>query len=287
MLAASAAAAALGVTRLADATVTPWIVLWVSLPLVGVPLALMSAYRLYGLLTAGYSLDRDRLRVRWGLALEEIPLAEVSRLAPTAEELPGLRPNPGFWWPGCVVGHKTVDGLGEIEFFAARLNGGLLLLEAGDRRLAISPADTQAFRQAYIDASRMGSLERVQGRSSRPDFFLGRLWRDRLARVLVLAGLLLPVLQIGYLAVQVAGLTVQVPFGFNAAGAPDPFVPPGRLLLLPMLGGLCWLIDLALGIWLYRRPGERSLAYGVWSTAVLVGGLLWGASLELLAVVLR
>lgn len=283
----ASAGAAVGVAGLANATVSPWIVLWVSLPLLGVPVALMAAYRVYGLLTAGYSLDRDRLRVRWGLAQDEIPLSAITRLGPPGEGLAGLRPGPGFWWPGCVVGRKAVDGRGEIEFFATRLEGGLVLVEAGERRLALSPSDPEAFRQAYLDATRMGSLERIAGKSVRPDFFLGRLWSDGLARGLVLAGVVLPLLQLGYLAVQAAGLPVQVPFGFNAVGAPDPFVPPGRLLLLPMLGGLCWLIDLAIGAWLYRRPGERPLAYGLWSTSVLVGLLLWGASLELLAVVLR
>lgn len=287
IFALATAGAAAGVAGLSDATVSPWIVLWVSLPLLGVPVALMAAYRVYGLITAGYSLDRDRLRVRWGLAQEEIPLSEITHLAPPTADLAGLRPTPGFWWPGCVVGRKPTDGRGEVEFFATRLEGGLVLVEAGERRLALSPSDPQAFEQAYIDAIRMGSLERVAGRSVRPDFFLGRLWSDGLARGLVIAGLILPVLQIGYLAVQAARLPVQVPFGFNTVGAPDPFVPPGRLLLLPMLGGLCWLIDLALGAWLYRRPGERPLAYGLWSTSVLVGLLLWGAGLELLAVVFR
>ncbi len=285
MLASAGAAA--GVARLADATVSPWIVLWVSLPLLGVPLALMAAYRVYGLLTAGYSLDRDRLRVRWGLAQEDIPLSEITHLAPPPGDLTGLRPSPGFWWPGCVVGRKPVEGRGEVEFFATRLADGLVLVEAGERRLALSPTDPEAFQQAYLDATRMGSLERIAGRSVRPDFFLGRLWSDGLARGLVLAGVLLPVVQIGYLSVQAARLPVQVPFGFNAVGAPDPFVPPGRLLLLPMLGGLFWLINLAIGAWLYRRPGERPLAYGLWSTSVLVGLLLWGAGIELLAVVLR
>ena len=287
IFALASAGAAAGVAGLADATVSPWIVLWVSLPLLGVPVALMAAYRVYGLLTAGYSLDRDRLRVRWGLAQEEIPLSEVTHLAPPGGDLSDLRPSPGFWWPGCVIGRKPIDGRRDIEFFATRLEGGLVLVEAGERRLALSPSDPGAFRQAYLDATRMGSLERVAGRSVRPDFFLGRLWSDGLARGLVIAGVVLPVLQLGYLAVQAARLPVQVPFGFNAVGAPDPFVPPGRLLLLPLLGGMCWLIDLAIGAWLYRRPGERPLAYGLWSTSVLIGLLLWGAGLELLAVVLR
>jgi hypothetical protein len=74
-----------------------------------------------------------------------------------------------------------------------------------------------------------------------------------------------------------------VPLGFDAQGVPEAFVPPGRLLLLPLIGGLCWAIDLGLGSAFYRREPERPLAYALWGTAVIVGLLLWGAILALLA----
>ncbi len=273
------------VHRLATEPISAWIILWVALPLVGVPLTLLIGYRLYGLLTARYRLDRDGFYLTWGLVTEQLPLAAISSLRLVDEVTPKLRPDRGLWWPGCVYGRREVEGEGLVEFFATSGYQGILILSAGDRLLAISPPDLEAFRQAFVDATRMGSLEPIPTRSQSPDFVIAGLWTDTIARVLILVGLALPLLLLGYLALRLPSLPLQVPFGFDPTGAPDPLAPPGRLLLLPMVGGLCWLADMAMGVWLYRRKVDRPLAYAVWMSAVLVGGLFWGAALHLLAAV--
>lgn len=273
----------IGILQLASAEVSAWVILWVLFPILGVPLALLVGYRLYGLFTARYRLDRDGFYLTWGLASEQIPLAAIERIQPAADLAPGLRPGRGIWWPGCIVGKRRIEGGGEVEFFATRGAEAALVLHAGERILAISPPDVDAFYQAFVDATRMGSLEHIAMRSQRPDFTFGRLWGDLVARLLVLTGLAVSLVLLGYLAFQMPALPPQVPFGFNSAGAPDTFAPPGRLLLLPMIGGFCWLVDLVVGAWLYRRESDRLLAYAIWSAGVLAGGLLWGAVLQLLA----
>lgn len=272
----------LGVLQLATATFSAWIILWVSLPVVAVPLALLVSYRLYGLLTARYRLDRDGFYLTWGLNFEQIPLAAVQTLQPGSDVASNLRPGRGFWWPGCLVGHRLVEGVGEIEFFATSTAKGMVVVRLEERALAISPPDPDGFHQSFVAAMRMGSLEPIPERSQRPDFTSARLWNDLPARVLIIAGLLIPLLLLGYLAIRAPSLPPQVPFGFDLTGAADTLAPPGRLLLLPMIGGLCWLVDLVAGVWLYRREEDRILAYVMWTTAVLVGGLLWGATLQLL-----
>ena len=273
------------VYRLATEPISAWIILWVALPLVGVPLTLLIGYRLYGLLTAGYRLDRDGFYLTWGLVTEQLPLAAITSLRPADELLSKLRPDRGLWWPGCVYGRREVEGEGLVEFFATSGHQGILVLSAGDRLLAISPPDLEAFHQAFVDATHMGSLEPIQTRSQSPDFVITGLWADTIARVLIMVGLALPLLLLGYLALRLPSLPLQVPFGFDPTGAPDPYAPPGRLLLLPMIGGLCWMSNLAMGAWLYRREADRPLAYAVWMSAILVGGLFWGAALQLLATV--
>jgi len=271
------------VHRLATEPISTWIILWVALPLVGVPLTLLIGYRLYGLLTVRYRLDRDGFFLTWGLVAEQLPLAAISSLRPADEVMPKLRPDRGLWWPGCVCGRREVEGEGLVEFFATSGYQGILVLGAGDRLLAISPPDLEAFHQAFVDATRMGSLEPIPTRSQSPDFVIAGIWTDAIARVLILVGLALPLLLLGYLSLRLPSLPLQVPFGFDPTGTPDPLAPPGRLLLLPMIGGLCWLANMAMGVWLYRREVDRPLAYAVWMSAVLVGGLFWGAALHLLA----
>jgi len=284
-LAITAGAAALGVIQLGRIGFSAWIAIWIALPMLGVPAALVVAYRLFGLLTARYQLDRDGFRLRWGLAVEQVPLGDVQevRVPDLDSEAARLRPGQGLWWPGCVIGHRAVEGVGQVEFFASTGAAGMLLLQLEDRWLAISPGDRDGFRQAHVDMMRMGSLERIPAVRLRPDFLFNRVWSDRWARVLVVVGLVLSLLLLGYLAFRASALAGQVPFGFDAYGTPEGFVSPTRLLILPMIAGLCWLADFVIGLWLYRKEEQRPLAYGLWATGVLVGGLLWGASLQLLA----
>ncbi|MEW6569095.1 MAG: PH domain-containing protein [Chloroflexota bacterium] len=278
------AGAALAAGQLARSAISVWIVVWVALPLLCLPLGALVAYRLYGLLTASYRLDRDGFYLSWGLAREQIPLAELQPPR-RVRELPGRwLPSGGLWWPGCAVGRGQVDGVGSVEFFATTPAEGQVLLSAGERHLAISPPDPAAFLQAFTEALRLGSLEPIPSISQRPNFLFNRLWSDWPARLMVMLGLAISLLLLAYLAVRAPTLPAQVPFGFDAAGNPDPWAPPGRLLLLPFIGGLCWLADLVIGAWLYRREGDRPLAYVVWATAGFVGLLLWGAALQLLAV---
>ena len=284
LLSLAVGAAALGVIQLSSVGFSAWIAVWIALPLLGVPAALLVAYRIYGLLTARYHLDRDGFRMRWGLAVEQVPLGDVLEVRlPGPGETP-LAPGRGLWWPGCVVGRRSVAGVGEVEFFATTGPEGLLLVQLPDRWLAISPRDRDGFRQAYVDVVRLGSLERIDALRLRPDFLFNRVWADRWARMLVLAGLVLTLLLLGFLAFQASTLPAEVPFGFDPLGRPETLVSPTRLLLLPMIAGLCWLADLVIGLWLYRKDDQRPLAYGLWGIAVLVAALLWGASFQILAV---
>ncbi len=285
MLAVLLGAAGFAVSRLAQAAISASILLWIAVPLACVPLALPVVYRIFSLATARYTLDRNHFALTWGLATEQIPLTKMAAARRADEIRGGLRPEAGLWWPGCVVGHRRVPDLGTVEFFATSSGPGLIILTAGERHLAISPPDPDGFLRSLKDALRSGALKRVPEVSQRPDFLFVRIWSDLRARGLILAGLLLPLSLLTFLAIQGQRLPLQVPFGFGPGGAPGPLAPPGRLLLLPLIGGLCWLADLSLGAWLYRRVGNGLFAYGLWGSAVLVGSLLWGATLQLLAAV--
>lgn len=275
----------LGVSSLDVTPVTPSILLWVALPLVALPLLALVIYRLYGLWTAVYRIDRDGLYLRWGLARQAVPLADVSAMVP-AGEYDGLpQPRLGFWWPGCLVTEGNSAGDRPFEFFAGSDIAGGIVVTIPDRDLLITPPDPVAFKRAFVDATRLGSLDRIRPVSERPDFLLSRVWSDQWARGLIVAGLLIPLALLGYLGWRAPALPVSVPFGFDATGVPNLMAPPGRLLLLPMLGGALWLVDTAAGAWLFRRDSLRPLAYALWAGGILATGLLWGATLQLITAV--
>lgn len=283
LLAASLGVSALGLSQVTQATLSPPLFLWTVLPLLGVPMALAVAYRLFGLATAIYSVDRDTLSVRWGWAEETARLSDVTLQTVPETLRSSLRPGRGLWWPGCLVGVKQIPDVGTVEFFASRPAGGMLLVFTGNKTLAISPPNPQAFVQAFVAATRMGSLRKTAIRSVRPEFFTIRIWEDGLARILILLGLALPLALLGYLGVVSAGLPNLVPFGFDIAGQPGPMVPPTRLLFLPLIGVMCWLTDMVLAGVIYRVEKDRPLAYGTWALAVAVGILLWGAAVQLVS----
>ncbi len=271
----------LGAARLAEAQIGPALAAWVGLPLIGAPLALWSAYQLYGILTAEYRLDRESLRVRWGLIREQIPLSQISKIE-RASKQQEVQPPGGLGLPGVRLGSGRAEGAA-AEYFATDLAKTLLVHHEGGR-LAITPGDPDQFLESFVTFSRMGSLERAERRSERPDLLPAQIWSDRPARTILLVGVLLPLSLLLYLAVQAPALPDNLPFGFRPSGEPGAAAPTGRLLLLPFVGGLVWLADFLLGAWFYRRGDDRPLAYALWALAVVVGGLLWAAGLFLVTI---
>ncbi len=272
-----------GVLQLTKGQISPLLALWVALPIFCLPLALVVLYRLFGLITARYVLDRNGFYLRWGFVVEEIPINALLAVHDGDAVAGPLRPASGFWWPGCVVGRRVHATLGNLAFFATTGVEGLLVLQLPEGSIAISPVDREGFRQAVRNSSRLGALEIIERRSQAPDFFSVRLWSNRWARSMILAGLILPLALLAFLGFQANRLPMEVPFGFTPSGHPGPWAPPTRLLLLALMVGFWWLVDLILGVWLYRREQHQPIAYIVWGASPLLGILVWIAVLQLLA----
>lgn len=279
------AAAGAGLSQLDVSPATPLIILWVLLPLISLPLMVVVGYRLYGLWTAVYRIDREGFYLRWGLVREHIPLDRVESVRLVADIGATPRPAFGWWWPGCVVTTADGDRLPPIEIFAGSGLGQGVLISSSQCQLLIAPAGPQGFVRYFTEATRLGSLQPIAALSDRPAFVFTDVWADRRARALILVGAALPLALSAFLGWRVPGLPSSVPFGFDALGNPGALAPPGRLLLLPFMAGVLWLVDLSLGAWLYRADENRRLAYTVWATALATGLLLWGAALHLMSTV--
>lgn len=288
LLSALIAAIALSIAQLGQGLISPISLIWIGLLLLALPLALLVINRLYGLVTAKYRVDRDGLYVQWGMSYEQIPLNMISEAGPlralemASKDKPAdpRRPKFGFRWPGCMVGRSKG---GVVDFFSTT-KPLLVIRTTTGRALVISPPDAEAFQSAILSATRMGSLEAIPERSVRADFLVTRVWQDRLARSLILAGLIIPILLLGALVITAPSLPELVPFGFGPTGEPTPLAPPGRLLLLPMIAGLVWIADLVLGAWFFGIDTDHPVAYALWAAAILVGALLTGATWQLLSV---
>ncbi|MCH7587715.1 MAG: hypothetical protein IIC78_06735 [Chloroflexi bacterium] len=271
-----------GIGQLATGLITPLLGLWTALVIICIPLLLIVIYRLYGLINATYVLNRDGFFLRWGLASDEIPLEKIRDIVPLNKISAGLRPKPGFWWPGCVIGSRAIENLGLFEFFSSAPSSRSVVISLENRNLVISPPNMDDFIQTFHDVVRLGSLEEIPEKTARPNFFSAQLWSDILARVLIIFGLITFLSLLAYISIQMGALPDVVPFGFDADGNPDPLVPAARLIILPLVGGFFWVIDLIMGAWLFRNKNNRPVAYIIWGLSIVVGGLLWGAVLQLM-----
>jgi len=243
----------------------PFVLLLMLAAIAGLALGLI-LYRLYALLNAGYLMERDGLRLRWGLRAEHLPIHDIEWVRP-ASDLAAPLPLPPLSFPGGILGMVTTEDLGEVEFLSSEKET-MLLVATPHRIYAISPASPNVFLKAFRNTIEMGSLESIPSYSALPAAYLTRVWQDRLARILVGLGLVFTLLLFVAVSLAIPG-TPQVSLGFDAAGQPIAPVPGEQLLLLPVLAGLAWLADVTGGLLLYRRPENRPAAYLLWSAGAV------------------
>lgn len=249
-----------------QAEVGPTFLLYLLPTLLALAMVPVLAYRAYALWRASYSLERDGIRLRWGLREEVIPMDVVGWVRP-ANEVGFSLPLPRMRWPGAVLGVRRLPDGSQVEYLAAQ-TGQLILIAAFGRVFAISPADPDEFLRTYQRLSELGSLTPLPARSLYPAFLLARVWATKPARYLLLGGLILSLGLLVVVSLLVPSRPV-ISLGFNPDGTPTDLVPSVRMLLLPFLNSFFYLADLLAGLFFYRREGGQALAFLLWGSGVL------------------
>jgi hypothetical protein len=259
------AAGIMGLWQAAQAEIGPVFLLYLLPALLGVVVVPVLAYRLYALYGSHYALERDGIRLRWGLRYEDIPMTAVLWVHPASElAAPDSLPLPRLRWHGSVLGVRNLQGMGSVEFLAAS-SRELILIATPERAFAISPVEREAFLQAFQRFTEMGSLTPLDARSLYPTFLVSRVWASVPARVLLLASFALSLILLIWVSLAIPWRT-QVYLGFDSTGAPGDAVPAVRLLLLPVINTFFVLADLLLGLFFYRREDSQPLSYLLWTS---------------------
>ena len=225
------------------------------------------AYRAYALQSGSYTMERNGIHLRWGMRLETIPMDKVA-WAHRVEDLSAPIPRPWLRWHGAVLGVRRLPGGEELEYMAATTRG-VVVIAAGERYYAISPDDPDAFLLAYQRFSEMGSLDPLPALAQHPTFIFAQVWRTPAARALVLAGLILCIVVLGWVSFVIP-TREQVHMGFYPDGTPGALAPSVQLLLLPVLCTLLYVVDLFLGMFFFRRRDTQPLSYLLWGSGVLM-----------------
>jgi len=261
---------AFGLYRLAYSEVGPTFLLYLLPLLLAIPAIPLLIYRLNNLQSAVYTLERDSLRLQWGLRAEVIPTNAILWVRPASDLLEKLR-LPWVRWPGAVLGARRLPGGMPVEFMASKTRN-LVLISTYDRVFAISPADPAAFIQAYQRLTELGSLVSPSPRSVHPGFLLARVWKMPLTRDLILASGLLSLALVVWVILIVPSRE-QVSLGFLPDGSPRDPIPGMRLMLLPILNLIFWVFDFFLGLVFFRQDETHPLALLLWGNSILVAGI--------------
>ena len=271
---ALAAIGVLSVWRASQAEVGPVFILYLLPAATTVALAPVLLYRIYALWGAGYTLERDGVRLQWGWRAEDIPMNQIL-WAHLDSDLGYPLPLPRLCLPGAVLGSRRLPDTKRVEFLCARTYH-LVVVATAERVYVVSPTDVNGFLQTFQSLTEYGSLTPIPARSIYPSILVSRFWSDRLALFLVFSSLILSLAL--YLWVSLSIPThPQISLRLSETGEPLEFVPAVRLLLLPVLNSFFFLANTLLGLFFYRRSENQAASYLLWGCSLLTATLFLGA----------
>jgi len=225
---------------------------FIALPFLG--------YRAFALWKARYTLDRDNLRIEWGLRGEDIPVSDVEWVR-SSHDLASPLPLPVIRMPGAVLGTRRHPDLGDVEFLASD-SKRLLLVATAKQVFAISPDDATGFVTSFQHAIEQGSLAPGTSHSQYPSFVLSLAWESMLARYFWLTGLFLNIGLLAWVTVLIPGMDT-VALGFTPTG--DPLVVPSiQLIIIPIISVLLYFTGFIAGLYFFRWAEYKNLAFILW-----------------------
>ena len=228
-------------------------------------------YRGYALLHARYIVEREGLRIRWGLRTEDIPLGDIEWIRRANESGYSITP-PFLSWPGAILGERSNEDLGKIEFLASD-HKKLILVVTHHKTFAISPQNPREFENVFQRSFEMGSLFPIESQSTRPAAFFQMVLKDKYAKYLLPMNVgltLLLWLVSGFIIVN----NPLLPLGFSPQGVPLDRVPSQQLLLIPILGLFVLVFNLILGLFFFRQEDTFQISYLLWFGGVITPFLL-------------
>ena len=224
-------------------------------------------YRLFSLIHAQYTIDRDGFHIQWGLRTEDIPMDEVEWMR-MASDMAYEIPRPRFSVPGAILSLQQSEDLGLLEYVASDRKN-MVLIACRQSVLAVSPKDVSGFQHAFRRYAEMGSITPIQASSSNAEFLATTLFKDKYVRIFILGGLILSLILLTAVSFIIPSRET-ITLGFDPAAKTIQESPSERLLLLPVSALFMLATDVGLGSYLYRKERFRTAAYIVLASSLIL-----------------
>ena len=227
-------------------------------------------YRLSYLQNSVYILERDSLRLQWGLRVEVIPTRTILWVQ-RAEDLAEPIHYPLFRWPGSVLGTRKLSGDTPVEFMASG-STKLVLIATYEKVFAISPPDPEKFLEAYQRLTEMGSIGESVHKSEHPTALLSTIWNTPTSRSLIIISVFLSVVLFMWI-VLVTPTRQEFSLVFSQGTETTVNITGVRLIIIPLFNTFFLLVNIFFGILLFRKEKYRVLAHILWGNSILVTSL--------------
>ena len=239
--------------------------------ILGLILGGVLAYRTISALSLNYRIDRNAVTVRWLGNQAVIPMDRIQ-----AVEI-GLRAGARLPWFGTrVFGYKRgvgrVDSGEAVHLFATGSLHDAVTLVLPQSTYVITPVQRDAFVQEIEDRRGLGVVQSQSESVIRTTRVSYPFWTDRLVRMCFMIGFLLNLGLWGLISIRYTELAEFIYLRFDVTGAPIDLFPREQLLALPLIGLLTWLVNIGIGLVIYRmsRIGTLLLLIGASIIQVLL-----------------
>jgi hypothetical protein len=238
------------------------------------------AYRFAVALTLTYTMDRNGLYLLWLGNRVVVPIQAIERVERGLGDIGGAGLSLiGFGY--LYRRARLADGR-MLHHFSTRTLAQTLLVHTAHDAYAISPQESDVFVQELEQRRRLGPIQQLT-----PGFEAGRafsyaFWEDRLVQISLFIAALLNLTLLGWLMSSYPDLPALIDLRHDATGAMVTLSPRHQILFLPLAALLSGLLNLGLGIALYRRTATGAQLLQVGTAVVqllfLVAALtiLWG-----------
>jgi hypothetical protein len=228
-------------------------------------------YRIIGVLTLSYQMDRNGLYIVWTGNRAVVPLAQVESIdigSSGAVKHWRFLPGIGYYSGRGHTGDRRV-----LHFFTTASLSRSLVIYTADNAYAISPADRETFVQELEQRRRIGAVKSLAPTFEPGRVFFYAFWKDRVVRWALVLTFGINLLLLGILAARYPDLATMIEMRFNAAGQVTELRPRHQVLFLPLAAFVLSLLNTGLGLSFYRRDrtGAQLLQLGSVLIQVLFG----------------